>query len=122
MEPSRRALGRSAELVVEDHLIPAPLRPVEEIATGHTHVEHLLQAQCLRTQLYFVCAMAFRAAALVLDRSWFPTSPAPVKRHAGSAPGPPELDHIGPSRQAQLCRAHREASQDDQVVPRLVLS
>ena len=122
MEPSRSVLGRSPELVVEDHLIPAPPRPIEEVAAGHTHVEHLLQTQCLRTQLYFVCAMALRAAALVLDRSWCPTSPAPVKRNAGSAPDPLELDHIGPSRQAQLCRAHREASQDDQVFPRLVLS
>ena len=122
MEPSRSVLGRSAEFVVEDHFTPAPPRPVEEITAGHTHVEHLLQAQCLRTQLYFVCAMALRAAALVLDRSWCPTSPAAVKRHAGSAPDPPELDHISPSGQAQPRRAHREAPQDDQVVPRLVLS
>ena len=66
--------------------------------------------------------MAFRAATLVLDRPRRPTSLVPVKRHAGTAPDPPELDHIGPSRQAQLRRAQREASQDDQVFPRLVVA
>ncbi len=49
MEPSRSFLGRSAEPFVEDHLTPAPPRPIIEIAMGHTHIEHFLQTQSLRT-------------------------------------------------------------------------
>ena len=107
MEPLRSFFGCSAEFFVKDHVTPAPPGPIEEIAAGDAYVEHLLQTQGLCTQLYFVCTMALRAAALVLNRSWRPMALAPVKRYARSAPDPSELDHISPARQAQLHRAHR---------------
>ena len=121
---SRRPLGQGAQRRVKGDVQPPPRLAVEDRPGGDRHLQHLLQAHCLRAELDLVGAMRLRPTALVLHGE---RRPAPRRIRQGRArrvvvADAAELHPVGDARDAQPARDETKRRRQAHVAPRLVLA
>lgn len=120
MQSSCKFLRASTERRIEENLVPAPLPPVEQRASGDSSVEHFFKAERLCAQLNLVALIGFWTSALVLDGEGLPGAFCTFERD--SPRSSVEFNNVGNAAESPTQGMDSQSASNAQIAARLALS